>query len=111
MTHMTEPSDAKPSEPVMVYVDPAMQRIVPAFLGNTRVDLQTISEALARRDYDVIRDLGHSIKGVGGFGFGHIGEAGLSLEQAAKARDSGRIQNLIAGLSDYLERVVVTYTP
>jgi hypothetical protein len=50
------------------------------------------------------------MKGVGGgYGFDAITGIGMSLEQAAKEKDSGEIRKQTEALSNYLERVEVRY--
>jgi hypothetical protein len=50
------------------------------------------------------------MKGAGGsYGFDAITDIGKSLEQAAMAKDSGGIKQMVQELSAYLDRVEVVY--
>ena len=49
------------------------------------------------------------MNGVGGIGLDAMTEIGLSLEQAANARNPDEIRNLMAQLLNYLERVEVRF--
>lgn len=100
----------KQSEKIIVHVDEDIADLIPGFLKNRRRDVETLVEALQQNDYESIRILGHSMKGVGGgYGFGTITDIGRLLEQAAKDRDAIEIRKQIEALANYLERVEVYY--
>lgn len=96
-------------EKITVHVDPELEEIMPEIIENTYQDIKTIPEALEQGDFEAIRILGHSMNGVGGIGLDAMTEIGLSMEQAAKARDSDAIRKLIDQLLTYLDRVEVVY--
>ena len=105
---MTEPNDYGDSGKFVVYVDPEIKEIIPLFLQHRRDDLESISVALEQANFETIESLGHGMNGLGGgFGFDGITEIGMSLEQAAMARDVEMVKKQIECLSDYLERVEV----
>ena len=82
---------AEDSGKIIVYVDADIEDLVPGFLERRHLDIGLMLDALAIEDYETVRDLGHSIKGVGGFyGFDRITEIGQALEEAAISRDSDR---------------------
>lgn len=96
-------------EEIVVEVDPDLEDLIPIFLDNRRKDVETLTEALAGRDFEKIRFVGHDMKGAGGgYGFQAISDIGSRLEEAAKNGDPATIQNCIHDLSDYLRRVKVT---
>jgi len=102
-----------PNEPepkIIAQVDRALADIVPGFLENRQKDCKLVLAALEKVDYETIRILGHSMKGVGGgYGFNPVTDLGASVEQAAKDKNMVEIQNLINELMIYLERVKVVY--
>ncbi len=77
----------------------------PVYLAKRQADLEKMRTALAAADFAVIQSIGHNCKGTGnGFGFPEITALGLSIEQAAKASDPGRLRECI----DNLERFVTS---
>ena len=105
---MTQPDAHGNSGKLVVYVDPAIEEIVPLFLQHRRDDLESIAVALEQADFETIETLGHGMKGSGGgFGFDGITEIGRSLEQAAIDRDVAVVKKQIECLSVYLELVEV----
>ncbi|MCG9968857.1 Hpt domain-containing protein [Pelotomaculum terephthalicicum JT] len=95
---------------IIVRVDKDLAEIIPVFLENRQKDCKSIKEALEKGDYETIRILGHSMKGVGGgYGFDAVTDLGASIEQAAKNKDAAEINNLIDELMTYLDRVEVVF--
>jgi HPt (histidine-containing phosphotransfer) domain-containing protein len=95
---------------IIVRVDADLEDLVPEFLENRREDVQTMTGALTRQDFETIRRLGHSMKGAGGgYGFDAITDIGRAIEEAAKAGQTAEIKRRIDELASYLERVDVVY--
>jgi len=79
-----------------VTVDEDLQDLIPGYLENRRKDAEELQKALARSDFEVIRVLGHKMKGSGGgYGFDEISEIGRALEDAAKQSQAGKIREEI----------------
>jgi|SaaInl8_120m_RNA_FD_contig_21_871642_length_626_multi_10_in_0_out_0_2 HPt (histidine-containing phosphotransfer) domain-containing protein len=98
------------SERITVVVDQDLEEIVPGYLVNRQKDLIAIPEALKNDDFDVIRTLGHRMKGSGaGYGFAQITDIGKRLEEAAKGSDAKQIADLNVELSSYLSNVDIVY--
>ena len=98
------------AEKIVIRIDKDLEELVPEFLGNRRGDVAAIRGALARGDFETVRQLGHSMKGAGGgFGFDDITTIGAALEQAAKRRDGDAIREALEQLAGYLARVKVVY--
>jgi len=107
---MKKDNDGKNEAKIIVRVDPEIADLIPGFLENRQKDIKTMLEALDVGDYETIRVLGHTMKGSGGgYGFDAITDIGLSLEQAAKGKNSEEIQRWVEELSNYLEKVEVVY--
>ncbi|MGH8581131.1 MAG: Hpt domain-containing protein [Gammaproteobacteria bacterium] len=97
-------------ETIVVSGDPDLATLIPCFLDNRRKDVCAMKEAMAHADYELIRILGHSIKGSGGgYGFDAITELGAQIESAATAGDRLQIMRALELLKEYLERVHVVY--
>jgi len=107
---MTRYDSGEKGEKIIVYVDEDLEDLVPGFLQNRHGDVDAMNCALTDGDFETVRVLGHSMKGSGGgYGFYGITDIGMSLEEAAKEENAEAIGKWIAELSDYLDRVEVTY--
>jgi HPt (histidine-containing phosphotransfer) domain-containing protein len=98
-------------EDLVVRVDADLHDLVPRYLENRRKDVQTITEALARGDFDLIWTLSHNMKGTGKcYGMAALTSMGHALAGAAKARDGEAVQTNLDVLCTYLDRVEVVCT-
>jgi HPt (histidine-containing phosphotransfer) domain-containing protein len=95
---------------IVVRIDKVLQDLIPGYLGTRREDVQKLYRAIAEKDHETIRLLGHSMKGSGGgYGFDGITEIGRQLEIAAKQQDLDESRKLADALKLYLDRVAVIY--
>lgn len=109
-SHSSTPLSHSSSDAIPVEIDASLEELIPTFLQNRRVDVETLTQALAAGDFVAIQHIGHRLHGDGGgYGFAEIGELGATLETAAPRRDRDCITQQIARLTDYLNRVSVTY--
>jgi HPt (histidine-containing phosphotransfer) domain-containing protein len=93
---------------IRVEVDPDLVDLVPGFLANRRVDLDSLRDALELGDYRAIHRIGHNLKGdSGALGFDGLGDVGRELERAALEQDNAGIRVGTERLADYLEHVEV----
>lgn len=98
------------SDRIEVRVDPDLEDLVPGFLDNRRKDVSRLEALGAAGDFDGIKRIGHSMKGVGGgYGFDEITNIGAAVEAAAAGGDAAAVAAACARLRDYLERVDVVY--
>ncbi|HVN27355.1 MAG TPA: Hpt domain-containing protein [Candidatus Binataceae bacterium] len=97
---------------VTIEVDPDLIDLIPDFLTRKRADLQNLQAALAGGDLASIATIGHKIKGEGGsFGFDAMSEIGAALEAGGKTGDGAAVRQLVADLSEYLEKIDVVEGP
>jgi CheY-like chemotaxis protein len=95
------------TEPIYVEVDGGVADLIGGYLDNCRKETRRLHEALAGCDFDLIRQIGHNLKGTGAsFGFERISAIGIAVELAAEQRDSVAIGRMIAEVADFLDRVV-----
>lgn len=95
---------------ISVSVDRDLEDLVPGFLENRRKDIREVRASIESEDFDIMRVIGHRMKGSGGgYGFAEISEIGAEIENAANARDAATVARNIDRLSDYLERVTIVY--
>jgi HPt (histidine-containing phosphotransfer) domain-containing protein len=96
------------SEPLTVTVDADILDLAEDFLRNRRREADRARDAAARADLDVLRRIGHELKGTAGsYGFGDLSTIGASLESAAIAGDVDQAGAAVARMSDFLTRVSV----
>ena len=107
---MTQNTDAKPDEKIVVNVDSDIEDLIPGFLENRQQDIKSIYDALEKEDYETIRILGHSMKGAGGgYGFDEITDIGRSIEESAEDKNQVEVKKWVINLSNYLDRVEIVY--
>ncbi len=107
---MTQNTDAKPDEKIVVNVDSDIEDLIPGFLENRQKDVKSIYDALEKEDFETIRILGHSMKGAGGgYGFDEITDIGRSIEESAEGKNQEEIKKWVINLSNYLDRVEIVY--
>jgi len=95
---------------IKVVIDADLEELIPTFLENRVTDLNNLKAALAEGDYETLRSIGHSLKGVGGgYGFERITQLGAAIENFAKENDKDAVSENISELGLYLERVDVVF--
>lgn len=96
--------------PIVVEIEAWVAHLVPRFLENRAKDVTDLRAAIADRDFDLIRELGHNLKGAaGGYGFTDLGELGVRLEAAAADRSLDSAAACADALATYVKRVKVVY--
>lgn len=99
-----------PHVTIVAHVDADLAALVPRFLDNQRKALAAMQVALQQQDYEMIRSLGHTMKGAGGgYGFDTLTDMGGAIEEAAKAGNHEEITTGLQSLAHYLEHVEVLY--
>ena len=96
--------------PIVVEIEAWLAHLVPRFLANRARDVAELRAAIAVRDFELIRLLGHNLKGVaGGYGFTELGEVGERLETAAADHSVEAAASCGEALATYVKRVKVVY--
>jgi len=95
---------------ILIHVDPDLEDLIPRFMDNRRNDIATMEKALAENDFETIKSLAHGLKGSGaGYGFDEITRIGVTVEQAAKAKNHQEIEKCLECLAQYLAQVEIVY--
>lgn len=102
-TDFRPPSPAE--GPIKVEIEPDLMDLVPMFLENRSKEVGQLRTALAEGDVTTVEDIGHRMKGLGGYGFAYVGEAGAALEKMARSGDLSGADRWIDAIEDYLSRV------
>ena len=96
--------------PIIERIDPELEELVDYFFKNSNEDLKKMQAALESRDYETLIRLGHTAKGTGyGYGFRGMGDIGMELEEAAKARNETEVRLQVEKMSHYFDNVQVDY--
>ncbi len=97
-------------EKIIVSIDADLEDLIPGYLENRRQECETVLQLLDKGDYDAIRVIGHTMKGVGGgYGFDAITDMGRALEEAAKQQDAAAIRQVVSQLEQYLQAIEIVY--
>ncbi len=110
MSEMTPPTSDVDTGPIVVLVDASFEPLIPKFMANRNKEITVMTDAVANRDFDTIKQVAHGMKGVSGsYGFHAMTTIAAHVEQAAKAGDDASIRTDLATLASYLARVEITY--
>jgi histidine phosphotransfer protein HptB len=97
-------------ENIIVVIDPDLEELIPGFLENRFKDIQNLKTASATNDFETLRSIGHSLKGVGGgYGFTGITVIGADIEISAKSSDIKKINECITALEEYLDKIEIRF--
>jgi HPt (histidine-containing phosphotransfer) domain-containing protein len=97
-------------EPIVVHIDAELEPLMPAFLGRQRLALDNLRSAFAAERFATVRELAHTMKGVGGgYGLDRLTELGGEIETAVKQEETAAIGPLLDGLADYLDRLEIVF--
>ncbi|GAB1724070.1 MAG: PAS domain S-box protein [Nitrospira sp. CR1.1] len=104
------PTPSVDEEVVVLHVNGELEPLMPGFLEHRRHDVIQITEALSREDFEMMREIGHGLKGAGGtYGVEAITAYGRSLETAAVRKDAADAREILERLSRFLTRLHVIY--
>lgn len=109
---MARQGDTGNDERIVVHVDEELKDLIPGFLRNRKADVDAVRSALNKGDFEAIRGIGHSMKGVGGgYGFDFISDIGRALELSARDKNREESADHIDRLAHFLDSVEVIYDP
>lgn len=95
---------------LIVTIDPDLEDLIPGFLENRNNDIRNLKAASAKNDFETLRSIGHSLKGVGGgYGFDRITEIGAEIEASAKSGNIEKINASIVALEEYLGKIEIRF--
>ncbi|MCP4687486.1 MAG: hypothetical protein GY859_05505, partial [Desulfobacterales bacterium] len=95
---------------ILIRTSAELEPIIPEFLVDWKKEAGDMREALETRDFNVIRKLGHNMKGTGGAcGFDEITRLGRALEDGARSQDGKTIRKSLDAFEFFLNHVEVEY--
>ena len=87
-----------------------LRHLVPIFLGNRGKELEALRAALVAANYELLRQLGSRMKGVGiPYGFQRISDLGEHVVTGAEAQDRAALETTITEYAGYLAGLQVGY--
>jgi HPt (histidine-containing phosphotransfer) domain-containing protein len=89
-------------------IDAELEELIPGYLQNRQREIPTLFHALQQRDFESLRQAGHTLKG-SGYGFEPINTLGKALEEAANAQSTQEIEHTLQQLKEYVFHVRVEY--
>lgn len=109
---MTADRFHRDEDPLVVRVDADLEDLMPSFIMNRRMDIQTIGNALGAEDFLTLRRVGHNLHGAGAaFGFDRVSAIGAQLEEAALASNPQGVRVAAEELAAYMRRALIVYEP
>lgn len=95
---------------IKVHVDPDLEPIMGRYLELRREEQLRLEQALAEGDGEMIRFLGHKMKGTGtSYGFVRLTELGAAIERVGREGDFPRAAGLIAEAGEYMDSVEIIF--
>lgn len=78
------------------------QRLV--YLSRRQTEVAQLKESLAQESFDFAQVVGHRLKGHGEtFGFPYISSLGITMEEAARAKDMEKLRAIVKSLDESVE--------
>ena len=94
----------------VVRPDPDLADLIPSFVQNRRNELAELLTARAKGDFEFIRRMSHTWKGIcRPYGFIHLETLSRSLEEAGERENSADLEAIMAEMGSYLDNVRIVY--
>jgi HPt (histidine-containing phosphotransfer) domain-containing protein len=94
----------------VVRPDKDLEDLIPSFMQNRRNELAEIESALVRGDFDFIRRMAHTWKGIcRPYGFVHLETLSKTLEAAGEHEDRSETGKIASDIRTYLDNVHIVY--
>jgi HPt (histidine-containing phosphotransfer) domain-containing protein len=109
--HQEEKMTSQPSPTTwVVRPDPDLADLIPSFMQNRKNELAELQQARSRKDYEFIRRMSHTWKGIcRPYGFVHLETLSRSLEEAGGREDAAEVERIMNEMASYLENVRIVY--
>ncbi|NRA66319.1 MAG: Hpt domain-containing protein [Pseudobacteriovorax sp.] len=89
---------------MLIEVDKELEDVFPVYLRNREEDLMNLEISLERKDFDVLKQIGHKVAGnAAGYGLCGLGDFARDLESHAKERKLEECQELIVKMKSYIK--------
>ena len=86
--------------------DPRLRSLLPKYLENRKKDLRELREALCMDNFELIKNISHSIRGhAASYGFESLTEICKKIEQATPEKNHQLIKSLLDEYDEYVSSV------
>lgn len=95
---------------MLVEVDKELQDVFPIYIRNRQEDLMNLEASLGRKDFDVLKQIGHKIAGnADGYGLKELGAYARELEVQAKERNFEACSQIVSQMKTYIKDIKLKY--
>ena len=95
---------------MLVEVDKELKDVFPIYLRNREEDLMNLEISLERRDFDVLKQIGHKVAGnAAGYGLSDLGDFARDLESHAKEKKLVECEALIGKMKSYIKDLQLSF--
>lgn len=112
-TERRQSEDASHSSSPTTWVvrpDPDLEDLIPSFMQNRKNELVDLEQSAGRSDFDFIRRMAHTWKGIcRPYGFVHLETLSRNLEDAGERESQNDVQNILGEIKEYLANVRIVY--
>lgn len=92
------------------YVDEMFAELIPFFLQNRHGEIPEMEASLDKRDFNSLARMGHKLYGCSKtYGFLHLGDLAVELEDAARVSDVEKLKATIDSIRAHLDRVDIVF--
>lgn len=94
----------------VVRPDPDLADLIPSFVQNRKNELAELQNARAKSDYEFIRRMSHTWKGIcRPYGFIHLETLSKNLEAAGERESPSDVEQVMEEMTSYLANVRIVY--
>jgi HPt (histidine-containing phosphotransfer) domain-containing protein len=94
----------------VVRPDPDLEDLIPSFMQNRKNELVDLEHCASRSDFDGIRRMAHTWKGIcRPYGFVHLETLSRTLEDAGERESIADVNAVLVEIKDYLANVRIVY--
>lgn len=95
---------------MLVEVDKELEDVFPVYLRNREEDLMNLEISLERKDFDVLKQIGHKVAGnAAGYGLTDLGSFAKDLESQAKERKLQECTELVTKMKSYIKELQLKF--
>lgn len=89
---------------MLIEVDKELEDVFPVYIRNRQEDLMNLEISLERKDFDVLKQIGHKVAGnAAGYGLSDLGQYAKNLEVSATDRKLEECEKLVVQMKDYIK--------
>ncbi|TIH13766.1 Hpt domain-containing protein [Marinifilum sp. JC120] len=98
------------SERILVQVDEDLEAIMGRYLEIRQKELAELEEAVAQKNFEIIRLLGHRLKGTGSsYGLDELTRLGTLIEDKAMDNDMSKVPEFTAEIRHFLNHIDIEF--